>query len=120
MFRQGWYIVVVTFLDRLSSVTICPSGFVFHSLVLRLFDRCGFGSFRSCSFAIMVPSDHRENAVSPPSVPLATPTSAESISPPAEQSKGNDYHGLTDQTRYVSPSKIIMVRRYPSKISTTY
>jgi hypothetical protein len=117
MLRQGWYDVVVTSLDRLSSVTICPSVFVFHSLVLPLFVRCGFRSFGFGSFAVMVPSDHRENAVSPLSELQPLPVHAESTTPSSE---GKDCHELTDQTRYVSPSKIIMVCHFPSKPSITY
>jgi hypothetical protein len=61
----------------------------------------------------MAPSDHRENAVSPPSELLAMPTNAESTTPSAESSEGKDGYELTDQTRYVSPSKIIMVSHRP-------
>lgn len=60
----------------------------------------------------MGPPHHREDALSPPSELQSTPTNAESTTPSAETSKGNDGYELTDQTRYVSPSKIIMVCRY--------
>lgn len=108
--RDSWYI------DGMTGVVHCGSDIVStrtrcSSITLVLPELC-FVSFSSiCSivavfqffvFAIMAPSDHTENALPPPSLSLAATLSAES-------SKNTDSYELTDQTRYVSPSKIIMV-----------
>lgn len=57
----------------------------------------------------MGPPQHNEGALSPPSELQSIPTEAVSTTPSAETSKSNGRYELTDQTRYVSPGKIIMV-----------